>query len=231
MLWLFAQYAIGSRRTNVVLVVPLEANLQVVVLGDHLTESLEQVVGLLVSQLIDILGEGANGVDALPASDRIGAHNRMHGTELATDVSRMASGAFVHVVLVEEKAASDVGGGQSLKELLVRFGELIVDVVATGPQGVAAIGGELGKAQGRKIRWVVLELNVRVPCEGVDALLLLISILELLAVSGADGADLGIADSKLRRVVEDGVDVQASFGGLAGKLTKALDELLLKIVG
>lgn len=76
----------------------------------------------------------------------------------------------------------------------------------------------------------MLELKVRVPCKGVDALLLLVSILQLLAMSGADGTDLGIADSKLRRVV-DGVDVQASFGGLAGKLTKTLDELLLDIVG
>lgn len=228
---MFVRSAFESRRTNVVLVVPLEANLQVVVLGDHFTESLEQVIRLLIRQLIDVLGERANGVDALPASDGVGAHDGVHGTELATDVSGMASGAFVDVVLVEKKATSDIGGGQSLEQLLVWLRELIVDVVATGPQGVAAIGGELGEAQGRKVGWVVLELNVRVPCKGVDALLLLVSVLQLLAVSGADGTDLGIADSKLRRVVEDGVDVQASFGGLAGKLTKALDELLLKIVG
>lgn len=61
------------------LVLPLEPDLQVMVLVDKVQEPVEQLCALLLSQAIDVLDVTANREDALPASDRVGADDWVDG--------------------------------------------------------------------------------------------------------------------------------------------------------
>ena len=55
---------------------------------------------------------------------------------------------------------------------------------------------------------------------------------ELAGLDRRDGADLGVAASKLTLAVKNGVNVQARCGrALARDLTKSQDQLLLEVVG
>lgn len=64
---------------NVVLVAPLEADLQIVVLLDALVKELEQLLALLGAELVNAAGKVANGKDGLPARNRVGADNGVDG--------------------------------------------------------------------------------------------------------------------------------------------------------
>ena len=77
---------IRKRLTQIILVVPLEANLQVMVLGDHTEELIKQVSALTISQTVDVLDMMANSENGLPSSHRISANNRVLGGELAANV-------------------------------------------------------------------------------------------------------------------------------------------------
>jgi hypothetical protein len=68
------------------LIVPLEANLQVMVLGDHTEELIKQVSALTISQTIDVLDMMTNSENGLPSSHGVSANNRVLGGELAANV-------------------------------------------------------------------------------------------------------------------------------------------------
>ena len=82
----------------------------------------------------------ADGIDSLPAGDGIGADNGVNGREIGADVLRGAAGAFEKG---EASLGSDgvelrlgKGAAQGLVELLVGFGDAVVDVVTGCPQGI-----------------------------------------------------------------------------------------------
>jgi len=56
-----------------------------VVLVHQLQEPVEQVLGLEVGDAVDMADVPADGEDALPPSDMVGADDRVHGLELAAE--------------------------------------------------------------------------------------------------------------------------------------------------
>lgn len=149
---------------QIILILPAQAHLQIVILHDQLHEPLEEVLALRLAHLIDALGVVADGEDALPARDGIGANDRVHGFEVGADVERVAAlgGVELEVVLgggfVEEGLC--VGGGEGFEEFLVGWGDAVVDFVAGGPERVAARLGQLGQAQDGVVRGDGLEGDV-----------------------------------------------------------------------
>lgn len=75
-----------EEHTDIVWVSPLEPDLQIVVFQNCLMESRQQLITLLLAQLIDSFRKAANGIDALPTCDRIGAHYRMYSCQFTTRV-------------------------------------------------------------------------------------------------------------------------------------------------
>jgi hypothetical protein len=134
-----------AKRTNVVGVLPLEPHLQVVVLVHELQEPVEQVLGLEVGDAVDVANVPANGEHALPPGHGVGANDRVHGLELATNVLGRATLLFVDAKagvlgdLVEVRLRE--GRRQGLEELLERLADLVVDLVARGPEGVCQLLG------------------------------------------------------------------------------------------
>ena len=68
------------------MVVPLEADLQIMILSDHTKELIKQVSALTISQTVDVLDMMTNSEEGLPSSDGIGANDRVLCGELAADV-------------------------------------------------------------------------------------------------------------------------------------------------
>lgn len=81
----------GGQRTNVILVLPFQSNLQIVVLVDQVKEPLQKMVALLLRHAIDIPHMASNGEDTLPTSHRVGADNRVDCLEVESDVFRSAT--------------------------------------------------------------------------------------------------------------------------------------------
>ena len=80
----------------------------------------------------------ADGEDALPPSDRVGADNRVDRFQLGSYV--LGSTARL-IVELESGSLGDLGksrllerSGQALQELLVRLADTIVDFVSRGPE-------------------------------------------------------------------------------------------------
>jgi hypothetical protein len=85
--------------------------------------------------------------DALPAGDRIGAHNWMDGLKLAANILWCTTR---FVIQLEPGTFGDIsedwlleGGCESLEESLIRLTEAIVQLVARGPQCVWERGEQL----------------------------------------------------------------------------------------
>ena len=67
--------------TNVMRVPPPEPALKVMVVLDHTVELLQQLLRLVRINLVDALGELADGEDASPARDRVRAHEGVDGCQ------------------------------------------------------------------------------------------------------------------------------------------------------
>jgi hypothetical protein len=67
--------------TKIVWILPLESDLQIMVLHNQRLEPLERVLALAVAQPIDLLDVVANGEDGLPSSHRVGADDWVNGLE------------------------------------------------------------------------------------------------------------------------------------------------------
>lgn len=222
--------------TDIIAIAPLEAHLQVVVVDDDGLELVQQLFALLGSQLVDVLGKGPDGKDALPPSHGVRPDDGVHGGQLAADVQRRPA-----CFGVQRRAPSLGGadeaiaykrGGQTLEEFLPGPAEAVVDLVSRCPQRVASRLGKLGQAQARVVGRGGLELDVAVPLGGViPAGVGLLAVFEqLLAADGRDDADLWVV-SELTGPVEDRVDMQCRRGRFPCQLAQALDELLLQVVG
>jgi hypothetical protein len=69
-------------RTNVIRVLPLQPNLQVMVLVHQVEEPRQQLLAFLACQAVDVLDVPAHGEDALPPGDWVRAYNGMDGFQL-----------------------------------------------------------------------------------------------------------------------------------------------------
>lgn len=140
------------------------------IIQNHPMKPIQQLRRLSLVQLIDPLGETAQRKDTLPPSDGVGPHDGVHRRKILADVEGAAAGLLVDedVLRVVGHGAvepvADEGGREALEEFLVRAGEAVVDLVARGPEGVAAaVGGELGQAEGGVVGGADFELDVAVP--------------------------------------------------------------------
>lgn len=125
----------GDRKpTNVVRVVPLEPNLQIVVLVNQVQKPVQQLGTLLLGQTVDVPDVPTDGEDALPTRHRVRPHDRVNGLELGADILWRASWL---VVELEARCLGDLlkarllkRGRQGLEELLVWFADTVVDLIA-----------------------------------------------------------------------------------------------------
>src|SRR5271155_3145607 len=74
--------------TNIIRILPLEPNLQVVILVHQFQEPLKNRFALLFGQPIDVSNVTADWEDPLPSSDRICADDWVDGFELASYIFR-----------------------------------------------------------------------------------------------------------------------------------------------
>ena len=126
--------------TQIILVAPLEADLEVVVLSDHSKEFIEEVGALALGKTVNVLHMVTNGKDCLPAGYWVGADNWVYSGKLVADIEWRATLLSVQLEIVVlsclcEKRLS-VGSSQTLQELLVSWREAVVNLIAGGPKGV-----------------------------------------------------------------------------------------------
>jgi hypothetical protein len=76
---------------------PLKPNLQVMILNNQRLEPLQSVFTLCISQSIDGLDVVADGENGFPACDRVGANDRVFGTQDRANVLRGAAGLGVQL--------------------------------------------------------------------------------------------------------------------------------------
>lgn len=131
---------------------------------------IQQLSRLPLLQLVDPLGKPPQRENALPPRHRIRPYHRVHRREVPAHVQRAAprllvnGDAFGVVGHGAVEPVADEGGREPFKEALVGPREAVVDLVARGPEGVAAaVGGQLGQAQGGVVGGAGLELDVAVP--------------------------------------------------------------------
>lgn len=70
------EYASVIPDGDVVLILPAEANLQIVVLNKEFQEPIEQTFGFSTSDAVDVADVRADGEDGLPSCDGVGACRR-----------------------------------------------------------------------------------------------------------------------------------------------------------
>lgn len=97
-------------------------------------EPVKQRAALLLRQAVDALHVVADGEDALPAGDGVGADDGVRGGKVGADVLRGAAGFRVELEAVVGRGGVEewlgVGGGEGLEEALVGGGEAVVELVA-----------------------------------------------------------------------------------------------------
>ena len=71
---------------NVVYVVPVESDLQIMIILEKFLKPLQSHTALLFGQAVDELAVLADWVETLPAGDRICPDDRMGSLEIATDI-------------------------------------------------------------------------------------------------------------------------------------------------
>ena len=186
------------------------------VLVHQAQEPIEQLLTLLLCHVVNVAHVPADREDTLPSSHGIRPDDRMNGSERRTDILGRSPGLIVELESISLGRGSEAGlvegDSQGLEELLVRLAEKIVHLIAAGPQGVSAGPRKRHEPERRVIRGDRLESNVAVPLP--TALLLgaeavpSVTLVVLLILLRADGADLKITTSKLTLGVEEGVDVE-----------------------
>lgn len=77
---------------EIVDVVPTVTDLQVMILHNQADEPVQEVLGLVVGQPVDVLDVVAHGEHGLPARHGVGAHYRVDGFEYVADVLGGSSG-------------------------------------------------------------------------------------------------------------------------------------------
>jgi hypothetical protein len=119
---------------NIVGILPLQPDLQIMVLVHQLQEPVQQLLALLLRHAVDVLHMPAHGEDALPPGHGVCAHDGVDGLELGADVF---DGAARLVIELEAGFLGDAleaglveGDGEGLEELLVGLADAVVELVA-----------------------------------------------------------------------------------------------------
>jgi len=228
----------AEQLTNIIRVPPSEAHLEVVILIDDIAELVQQFLRLSRVELVYILGEGSQGVNALPTGDWIGRHNGMDGSQLLSSIGRVTPGFSVDIDMLRiplggfDEAITNKGGSQTLKELLILFRKAIIDLISRSPQGVSAAAGQLCQPERGVVGRKRLKLNVRVPLGRVVAASVRVAFdaEHLLARKRADGTDLGIRNAKLVGIVQHGMDMKRRLGWLSSQLSEAVHQSFLQVI-
>jgi len=106
------------------------------ILYDHTRELLQQFVGLLSSQFVDVLWERSRRINTFPSRDWIRSNYRMVTRELSSNITRVSSWFVVEYDMLRiflrglDKAITDKSRRQTLKELLIRRRETVIYFVA-----------------------------------------------------------------------------------------------------
>lgn len=163
----------GDRLTDIIRILPLKPHRSIGIVQNHPIKSIQQLLRLTRLQLVDLLGKRPEREDALPPGHRVRAHDGVYRREMFPDIQRAATGLVVQDIVLRvpfrgaDEPVADEGRRQPFEEFLVRAGEAVVDLVARGPERVAApVGGELREPEGRVVRRARLELDVAVPADG-----------------------------------------------------------------
>lgn len=141
---------------EIIRVLPLVADLQIVVIDEQSHEPCEESLTLLLSHVVNLGNVMAECEDGLPARDGVGADDGVDGFEELADIlgSTALSSEELEAVLLGGlvEARLGVGGGQGVEEFLVWFRDAVVQFVAGGPEGVydllsALISGFWGRVR------------------------------------------------------------------------------------
>lgn len=210
--------------TDVVGVLPLQADLQVVVLVHKAQEPVEELLALLIGHAVDVAHVPANGEDALPSGHWVRPDDGVDRPEDLSDVFRGAPRLVVELEAVALRRGGKDGlvecYGQFLEELLIGLAEEIIYFISRRPKSVYKIVslcsphscfsqgeltapclGKLHESERAVVRRDGLKRDVTVP---LRAALLLgaqsvpgVPLVVLPVLLGADGADLRVIASKL----------------------------------
>ncbi len=125
-----------------VILIPPKPHLRIMILRHEIEQVRQQDVTLIPRDAIDAAREAAIDIERLPARDRVRADDRVDRREGRAAVQRRAAQALAQRIaqargLVEEEGRV-VRGRQALEEALHGRRQAVVDLVARGPQRVAA---------------------------------------------------------------------------------------------
>ena len=206
-----------------VILFPFEPHLRVMILRQQIEQILEQQIRLVLRHAVDPRREAAVDEHTFPARGGVRADDGVAGAQVggrverATADPRLNGVAHARGVRVEEIRV--VGCCQTFQELLHRWGETVVDLVAGCPEGVAAGGREGVDLKHGVVRGDGLEGDVAVPADGgVAAVVVLLvgdAAAEFLGFA-ADGADAW-PGGEFGSVFVERVGVEAGGGRAAGE--------------
>jgi len=119
---------------------PLEPDLEVVVLVKKVKEPVEKLLALLLSDAVDVADVTSNGENTLPPSHWVGPHNGMDGLEDGADVLGGTTRLVIELEAVTLSGRCEAGllerHVKGLDELLERLAEDVIKVVPASPKGV-----------------------------------------------------------------------------------------------
>jgi hypothetical protein len=124
--------------TNVVGVLPPVADVEGVVLAEHIVEPLEEIVALVLGNVVDVGDVRTNWEDTLPSSHGMGSHNRVDGLDLRANILGGAALLAVNLKAIascsQGKQRLVEGCGEGFEELLIGRAEAVVNLVAGAPE-------------------------------------------------------------------------------------------------
>lgn len=248
------------RRTDIIGVLPPEADLQVMSIVDKIQEPLKQLLALFVSKAVDVLNVATDREDALPSSDGVGSNNGVNGLELSAYVLRCTTRL---VIQLEAGSLSNLtesrllkSSSQRLEEFLVRLADAVIDFITRGPECIchtfrnwimkndrnngsfsltSSSLGQLDESKRSVISRNRLKGDITVPASSLlplGAELIRLGLLVVLVkLNRADGANLRITATEFSLIVQERVDMQARCSGSSSQFSKSENELFLEVVG
>jgi hypothetical protein len=97
--------------THIVIVDPLVANLEIVILNDHLDEPVEQVLAFPLCHVVDVRNVTSHGEDALPSGDGIRADDWMYRFKRVANIVGRSSLARIQLEAMSHRASCVPGLG------------------------------------------------------------------------------------------------------------------------
>jgi len=154
-----------------IIFIPFESNLRIMILRHQVKQVRQQEIAFIPCDAVNPPRKAAVDVERFPSCDGVSADHGMDGGQCSAVVERRAADALAERVseslgLFEEEFRV-MGCGEAFEELLHWRGEAVVDLVAGGPERVAAGGGQGVDFEHRVVGRDGLEGDVGVPaCAG-----------------------------------------------------------------